>query len=194
MVAAISNARPSDAVIPDIRSTSLRITGQPARKRKFGAQRQRDENRVLPTIARSTDWEPRAKPRQLRGYCAPRRKSQFEREWVLADAVACEPVSTVEFPANREINREFRRIRAPDAILFADTGTISKACSEIPYATEQGNILTEQGILSKEQGISTVNTGIVSGCGFRYTQVIVCLSLCALAPPLRCLQRRPISG
>jgi hypothetical protein len=82
---------------------------------------------------------------------------------VVADAVAFEPVSTPKFPANREKNREFRRIRAFDAILFADTRAISKACSEIPYATEQGIILAEQGLLSKEQGISTVNTGIVSG-------------------------------
>jgi hypothetical protein len=67
---------------------------------------------------------------------------------VVADAVAVEPVSTHKFPANREINREFRRIRLLDAILNADPQVNSAACREIPYATEQG-------IFAGEQGIST---------------------------------------
>jgi hypothetical protein len=36
-------------------------------------------------------------------------------------------VSTPKFPANREINREFRRIRLLDAILKADTRAKSEA-------------------------------------------------------------------
>jgi hypothetical protein len=31
-------------------------------------------------------------------------------DWVVADTVTCEPVSAGKFPANREINREFRKI------------------------------------------------------------------------------------
>jgi hypothetical protein len=54
-------------------------------------------------------------------------------------AVACEPVSTRQFPANREICR----IRPLSAILKTKTRAYSEACSEIPYATEQGNILEE---------------------------------------------------
>jgi len=77
-------------------------------------------------------------------------------DWVVADAVTVESVSDLKFPANREKNREFCRIRALDATLHADTRANSKACSKIPFATEQGIILTEQ-------GISTANTGIVSG-------------------------------
>jgi|SRR5665811_703970 hypothetical protein len=72
---------------------------------------------------------------------------------MVADAVTYEPVSTLKFPANREKNREFRRIRPLSAILKADTRANSKACSEIPYATEQGIISAEQGILAQEQGI-----------------------------------------
>src|SRR5450759_1073126 len=72
---------------------------------------------------------------------------------MVADAVRYEPVSTLKFPANREKNREFRRIRPLSAILKADTRANSKACSEIPYATEQGIISAEQGILAQEQGI-----------------------------------------
>jgi hypothetical protein len=71
---------------------------------------------------------------------------------VVADAVGFEPVSTPKFPANREKNREFHRIRALGAILKADTRANSEACSEIPYATEQGIISKEQGILAQEQG------------------------------------------
>jgi hypothetical protein len=50
-------------------------------------------------------------------------------------------------PANREINREFRRIRAFGAILKADTRVNSEAYSKIPYSTEQGIFPKEQGIL-----------------------------------------------
>jgi hypothetical protein len=71
---------------------------------------------------------------------------------VVADAVAFEPVSTLEFPANREKNREFHQIRALGAILKADTRANSKASSEISCATEQGNNSEEQGNLAEEQG------------------------------------------
>jgi hypothetical protein len=69
-------------------------------------------------------------------------------EYVVADAVAIEPISTTEFPAIREKNRE-----------FIDSGMIlgpkrSKnplkpgLRSHIPYALEQGIRGTEQGILA----------------------------------------------
>ena len=80
-----------------------------------------------------------------------------------ADAVGFEPVSTPKFPANREINREFRRIRPLGAILKADTRADSKASSEIPYATEQGIIPAEQGILVQKQGIFPVKSEIITG-------------------------------
>jgi hypothetical protein len=41
-------------------------------------------------------------------------KSLFAPDCVVADAVAVEPVSQVEFPANREINREFCQF-SPDS-------------------------------------------------------------------------------
>jgi hypothetical protein len=72
---------------------------------------------------------------------------------VVADAVLVEPVSKREFPANREINREFRQIPARGAILIADTRTNSDACSKIPYLAEQGIFAKEQGICTREQGI-----------------------------------------
>ena len=72
---------------------------------------------------------------------------------VVADAVPVEPVSAPKFPANREINREFRQIRLVGAILHADTRANSEAFSKFPYATEQGNFLKEQGICTREQRI-----------------------------------------
>jgi hypothetical protein len=81
----------------------------------------------------------------------------------VADAVTVEPVSTPKFPANREINREFCRIRPLSAILKADTRANSETCSEIPYATEQGIILVEQGIPTREQGILPVKTKAMVG-------------------------------
>jgi hypothetical protein len=47
--------------------------------------------------------------------------------------------------------------------LKADTRANSKACSEIPYATEQGIISAEQGILAQEQGVLPAKTEIIAG-------------------------------
>jgi hypothetical protein len=55
----------------------------------------------------------------------------------------------------------FRRIRLLGAILHADTRANSEACSEIPYAAEQGIISAEQGILVQEQGIFPVKSQII---------------------------------
>ena len=82
---------------------------------------------------------------------------------VVADAVTCEPVSTVKFPANREKYREFRQIRPLCEILKADTRANTKVFSEIPYATEQGIISAEQEILVQEQGIFPVKSEIIIG-------------------------------
>jgi hypothetical protein len=72
---------------------------------------------------------------------------------MVADAVQVEPVSIREFPANREKNREFHRIRLIDAMLKTDARAKSEAYSEIPCAIEQGIISAEQGIPTQQQGI-----------------------------------------
>jgi hypothetical protein len=64
----------------------------------------------------------------------------------------------LKFPANREINREFRQIRPSAAILAPSQQANPMACSKIPYATEQGIFLTEQGIFAEEQGIQRNNS------------------------------------
>jgi Major intrinsic protein len=46
--------------------------------------------------------------------------------------------SLQNFPANREINREFCKFRALAAISTSNQRANSKACRQIPYATEQG--------------------------------------------------------
>jgi hypothetical protein len=90
-------------------------------------------------------------------------KSPAVADCVVAHAVACEPVFTRQFPATREIYREFCRIRPISAILKADTRANSKACGKIPYATELGNILKEQGIPAENQGILPAKTKIGAG-------------------------------
>jgi hypothetical protein len=47
--------------------------------------------------------------RPSRGLSPKAGKSPFDWECVVADAVVFEPVSTIEFPANREINREIAK-------------------------------------------------------------------------------------
>jgi hypothetical protein len=68
---------------------------------------------------------------------------------MVADAVAVEPVSTPNFPDNREINRKICQIRTHCEILTANTRANSEACGENHYATEQGIISAEQGILAQ---------------------------------------------
>jgi hypothetical protein len=82
---------------------------------------------------------------------------------MVADAVTIEPVSTPKFPANREKNREFCRIRPLCAILKADKRASSETCSEIPYATKQGIIFVEQGIPAQEQGILPAKIKVIVG-------------------------------
>jgi hypothetical protein len=65
---------------------------------------------------------------------------------LVVDAVIVEPVSTPKFPANRDINREFRQIRSLCKILNADTRAISKAFGQITYATELGILPTKSKI------------------------------------------------
>ena len=80
---------------------------------------------------------------------------------MVADAV--EPVSTGKFPANREINREFCKIRPSAPNFRAGTQANPMASSEIPYAIEQGIFPAEQGILVREQGIFRVKSEIITG-------------------------------
>jgi hypothetical protein len=54
---------------------------------------------------------------QIAGFSSETRKRRFVSDCVVADAVDIERVSASEFPANREINREFCEIPLPPAIL-----------------------------------------------------------------------------
>ena len=129
-----------------------------SQERLVGRQRQSAQNCLLAALRFGRDRTSRISTRKspevggLRG--SIRDFGDYE-DCVVADAVAVEPVSTDKFPANREINREFCRIRSLCKILKADTRAISKAFSQIPYTTEQGIYSAEQGIPVQEQGIFT---------------------------------------
>jgi hypothetical protein len=75
---------------------------------------------------------------------------------VVVDAVIVEPVSTPEFPANREKNREFLQILASRALETANSRVFTGRPMRIPYSMEQGIILAEQGFLARDQGILSV--------------------------------------
>jgi len=81
---------------------------------------------------------------------------------LVADAVAVEPVSTPEFLANREKNREFQQTYPVTGTLKADTRANSKTFSLIPYSTEQGIIFAEQEILAQKQGNSPAKTKVIA--------------------------------
>src|SRR5262249_45261711 len=88
-------------------------------------------------------------------------------DWVADDAVSCEPVSGSKFPANREINREFRRIRPSIAVFVSDRRADSMAYSGIPYATEQGIFKCISGNLFRETGKSSQATAKPLTCSVR---------------------------
>jgi hypothetical protein len=56
--------------------------------------------------------------------------------------------------------------------LKADRRANSEACSEIPYAAEQGIILKKPGNLPQEQGISAAKVTIIPDEVIWYTQVL----------------------
>jgi hypothetical protein len=72
---------------------------------------------------------------------------------MVVDAVGFEPVSSVKFPANREINREFCKIQHFRTNSRAWTRANPMACGEIPYAQNRELFPAEQGILAQKQGI-----------------------------------------
>ena len=73
---------------------------------------------------------------------------------MVADAVAIEPVSAPEFPANREKNREFFNFGGLPQSECPQSPMISGLLNRIPYALEQGISEQEQGNSEKDQGIS----------------------------------------
>ena len=74
----------------------------------------------------------------IRGYSPGSGKSPLERECVVADAVAVEPVSARKFPANREKNRLSRNFGRRRRISPLNCPLNPAICSEIPYAAEHG--------------------------------------------------------
>ncbi len=86
------------------------------------------------------------------------RKSPVAHDCVVVDAARCEPVSASKFPANREINREFRRIRPSIAIFVSGQRADSIAYSGIPYATEQGIFKCVSGNFFRRTGKSSQTT------------------------------------
>ena len=70
------------------------------------------------------------------------------------DAVIVEPVSTPQFSANRETNREFFNFGPDSGLEHPMRPMISRAFEQIPYVTEQGILLQEQGIFSVKSEIT----------------------------------------
>jgi hypothetical protein len=89
-------------------------------------------------------------------------KSRSLKECMVADAVAVELVSASKFPANREIYREFCRIRPSGANSNVNKRANSDGRREIPYAKEQGTISTEQRVLFLEHGNISAKFEIVA--------------------------------
>ena len=77
------------------------------------------------------------------------------RNKTLAEGVGFEPVSTSEFPANREINREFRGI--PSACVKFERRHASKFmgfAAKFPTQQNRELFVTEQGIWTAPRGMN----------------------------------------
>jgi hypothetical protein len=83
-------------------------------------------------------------------------KPKAAREWVVADAVIIEPISTLKFAANRK-NREFCDFEAETRTRWRVSPVISRLFFRIPYSRNRE-------ILEREQGIS-VDQGNFRGKG-----------------------------
>jgi len=77
---------------------------------------------------------------------------------MVADAVVVEPVSTVKFPTNREMNREFSILRQCRRLRRPANPMKSRFCSQIPYNTEQGISCEEQGNVRQDHGSRACRT------------------------------------
>jgi len=75
-------------------------------------------------------------------------------EKVVADAVAIEPVSASQFPANREKNREFSEFKAIARISVATKPMISGLLGQTPVAANREIFRPNRVFLTQEQGIS----------------------------------------
>ena len=64
--------------------------------------------------------------------CADARRTLEFESYELADAVTFEPVSTANFPANREINREFCRIAASGVQETVNNAVVTGLPVQIP--------------------------------------------------------------
>jgi hypothetical protein len=71
--------------------------------------------------------------------------------WLMTQS-GSDPSLHLQFPDNREFNREFFDFGPFSVILAPNRWANSMACGKIPYATEQGIFATEQGISEKDQG------------------------------------------
>ena len=130
---------------------------------------------------RDLSWQqrphvPHLNPRkcpQIAGYLSETGKHRFASDCVVVDAVHREPVSASnfqsppKFPDNRAINREFCRFR-PSCTIFAPSRRAnSVACSQIPYAMEQG-------IFGGLTGNSIEGSGKLVSVNFSHTCFGVC--------------------
>jgi hypothetical protein len=73
--------------------------------------------------------------------------------WLAEEPVLIALVSKAEFPAIRDINREFLEIWSLETNSACSQIANSMTCSKIPYAMEQGINSGEQGNPFEQQGI-----------------------------------------
>jgi hypothetical protein len=75
------------------------------------------------------------------GFFQRPQETLFSQEWLVADALNIEPVSTIKFPDNRENTGNFFDFGPNCTILASNLPAPSMACSQIPYSMELGIFL-----------------------------------------------------
>jgi hypothetical protein len=101
----------------------------------------------------SAETKPPIKSPQESVFLEDLRNQLRSRVCVVADAVTIEPVSTSEFPANREKNREFFSSGPPLQMRASTSPETSGLLCQIPYSSEQGISNNEQGTVAAGSGI-----------------------------------------
>jgi hypothetical protein len=111
-----------------------------------GFEEPRDRAAKIAGIANSRSTETtrpsfeRRKSPQIGAYSSETGNRRFVQEWVVANAVAIEPVSAPNSLLTGKRTGNFCRIRPCEAIFARRQPANSMPCREIPYATDQGII------------------------------------------------------
>src|SRR5213080_2164727 len=130
-----------DARLVDLNLADFMCNSVARQERVCRAQRPAAKIDAIATSASGRDRTSAFEPAEMPANCGLFLRDRETSVRIGLRGGGCTPDRTglqLKFPANREINREFCKIRPSAAVSVSDQRADSMASSQIPYATEQG--------------------------------------------------------